>query len=91
MRNGFHIDRLLDEILLIILQKILSEVFARITGVRKLFGRRQGISRCWMLSTPYVLISKPECVEVNCAKQMISYFGAWTYEDLIALKSLIDA
>lgn len=42
----------------------LSEVFARITGVRKLFGRRQGISRCWMLSTPYVMISKPECVEV---------------------------
>ena len=44
------------------------EVFARITGVRKLFGRRQGISRCWMLSMPYVLISKPECVEVNLAK-----------------------
>lgn len=42
-----------------------SEVFARITGTRKLFGRRQGISRCWMLSMPYVLISKPECVEVN--------------------------
>ncbi|CRL07638.1 CLUMA_CG020602, isoform A [Clunio marinus] len=40
-----------------------DEVFARLTGVRKLFGRRQGISRCWMLSVPYVMISKPECVE----------------------------
>lgn len=43
-----------------------SELFARLNGVRILFGRRQGINRCWMLSTPYVLISKPECVEVNC-------------------------
>lgn len=40
-------------------------MFARVTGIRKLFGRRQGISRCWMLSTPYVFISKPENVEVT--------------------------
>ena len=52
-----------------------AEVFARITGVRKLFGRRQGISRCWMLSTPYVLISKPECVEVNRRNFQVSYGG----------------
>jgi hypothetical protein len=53
-----------------------SEVFARITGVRKLFGRRQGISRCWMLSMPYVLISKPECVEVNWSSFRV-FCGAW--------------
>lgn len=40
------------------------EIFSRITGIRKLFGRRQGISKGWFFGTPYVLISKSECVEV---------------------------
>ncbi|KAG5672382.1 hypothetical protein PVAND_002514 [Polypedilum vanderplanki] len=40
-----------------------DEIFSRITGIRKLFGRRQGISKGWFFGTPYVLISKSECVE----------------------------
>lgn len=55
-------------------------MFARLTGVRKLFGRRQGISRCWMLSVPYVLISKPECVEVNWEISHLNDFGARNHE-----------
>lgn len=64
-----------------------SEMFARLTGVRKLFGRRQGISRCWMLSTPYVLISKPECVEVIWETSDKIYFGAWNREPSRASKA----
>lgn len=40
-------------------------MFSRITGIRKLFGRRQGISKAWIGTTPYVLVSKPEAVEVS--------------------------
>ena len=40
-------------------------MFSRITGIRKLFGRRQGISKAWIGTTPYVLVSKPSTVEVS--------------------------
>ncbi|EAU77317.2 AGAP000192-PA [Anopheles gambiae str. PEST] len=40
-----------------------DELFDRIIASRKMFGRRQGISRVWNGPIPYVLISKAAAVE----------------------------
>uniref|UniRef100_A0A182Q0H2 Cytochrome P450 n=1 Tax=Anopheles farauti TaxID=69004 RepID=A0A182Q0H2_9DIPT len=40
-----------------------DELFDRIIASRKMFGRRQGISRVWNGPIPYVLISKASAVE----------------------------
>uniref|UniRef100_A0A182FZU2 Uncharacterized protein n=1 Tax=Anopheles albimanus TaxID=7167 RepID=A0A182FZU2_ANOAL len=40
-----------------------DELFDRIIASRKLYGRRQGISRVWNGPIPYVLISKASAVE----------------------------
>uniref|UniRef100_A0A182QWR8 Cytochrome P450 n=1 Tax=Anopheles farauti TaxID=69004 RepID=A0A182QWR8_9DIPT len=40
-----------------------EELFNRIIASRKLYGRRQGITRIWNGLTPYVLISKAQAVE----------------------------
>lgn len=45
--------------------RLFAELFGRITGGRKLFGRRQGVSRIWNFSVPYIFVSKPEWVEVS--------------------------
>uniref|UniRef100_A0A182TCP8 Cytochrome P450 n=1 Tax=Anopheles maculatus TaxID=74869 RepID=A0A182TCP8_9DIPT len=42
-----------------------DELFDRIIASRKMFGRRQGISRVWNGPIPYVLISKASAVEVS--------------------------
>lgn len=46
------------------MKNLYVEVFSRLTGLRKLFGRKQGLNKGWLFGTPYVMISKPECVEV---------------------------
>ncbi|EAA06725.5 AGAP000193-PA [Anopheles gambiae str. PEST] len=40
-----------------------EELFNRIIASRKLYGRRQGITRIWNGMTPYVLISQAQAVE----------------------------
>lgn len=40
-------------------------MFSRITGIRKLFGCRQGINKAWIGTSPYVLVSNPSTVEVS--------------------------
>lgn len=40
-----------------------DEVFTRITGLTKIFGKKQGIARAWIGTKPYVLITKPTAVE----------------------------
>uniref|UniRef100_A0A182MJS7 Cytochrome P450 n=1 Tax=Anopheles culicifacies TaxID=139723 RepID=A0A182MJS7_9DIPT len=40
-----------------------EELFNRIIASRKLYGRRQGITRIWNGLTPYVLISQAQAVE----------------------------
>ncbi|XP_035911870.1 cytochrome P450 4c3-like [Anopheles stephensi] len=40
-----------------------EELFNRIIASRKLYGRRQGITRIWNGMTPYVLISQAQTVE----------------------------
>jgi cytochrome P450 family 4 len=40
-----------------------EEVFARITAMTKLFGKKDGISKAWIGSVPYVILSKPAAVE----------------------------
>ena len=47
-------------------------MFSRITGIRKLFGRRQGISKAWIGTTPYVLVSKPSAVEVSLYNNVLN-------------------
>ena len=47
------------------MENLYVEVFSRLTGLRKLFGRKQGLNKGWLFGTPYVMISKPECVEVK--------------------------
>ncbi|XP_049539564.1 cytochrome P450 4c3-like [Anopheles darlingi] len=64
-----HIDRIPGPAALPILGNALlinanrEELFNRIIGARKLYGRHQGISRIWNGLTPYVLISKAAAVE----------------------------
>lgn len=48
-------------------------MFSRVMGFPKLFGRRQGISKSWLFQTPYVLLSKPECVEVKYLHELINF------------------
>ncbi|XP_055609047.1 cytochrome P450 4c3-like [Uranotaenia lowii] len=40
-----------------------EDELSKITGVRKLYGRRQGMCRLWNGSVPYVLISKAQVIE----------------------------
>lgn len=40
-------------------------MFTRITGSRILYGRSKGISKAWIGTNPYVLVSKPSAVEVS--------------------------
>jgi cytochrome P450 family 4 len=40
-----------------------DEVFTRITGMTKIFGKKQGITRAWIGTKPYILITKPTAVE----------------------------
>uniref|UniRef100_A0A182FZU1 Uncharacterized protein n=2 Tax=Anopheles albimanus TaxID=7167 RepID=A0A182FZU1_ANOAL len=64
-----HIDRIPGPAALPVLGNALlinanrEELFNRIIGARKLYGRHQGISRIWNGLTPYVLISKAAAVE----------------------------
>ncbi|XP_050099708.1 cytochrome P450 4c3-like [Anopheles aquasalis] len=64
-----HIDRIPGPAALPILGNALlinanrEELFNRIIGARKLYGRHDGISRIWNGLTPYVLISKAAAVE----------------------------
>ncbi|XP_053682550.1 cytochrome P450 4c3-like [Sabethes cyaneus] len=40
-----------------------EEMFNRLIAVRKLYGRKQGLSRIWNGSVPYVIVSKAAVVE----------------------------
>ncbi|CAO1419719.1 unnamed protein product [Diamesa serratosioi] len=57
-----------------------DEMFSRITGIRKLFGRRQGISKAWIGTTPYVLVSKASTVEpILCSPKHIDKSSDYDY------------
>lgn len=55
--NSHNCSYLTGVFLNLFFTRLFTELFARITGIRQLWGRRQGISKMWLGTLPYVLVS----------------------------------
>lgn len=40
-------------------------MYGRLTGMRYLWGRRQGLNKGWLGTNPYILVSEASTVEVR--------------------------
>lgn len=44
---------------------LVSELFARLTGVKNFWGRDKGVCRAWLAYTPYLYVTEASKVEVS--------------------------